>query len=259
MAYVDDNGAGTSERQGVAAIRDRLRNAIVTGELGPDTISTQTQLADAFGVSRTPMREALRMLELEGLIVRETEPPLPHRRVLARRPRGPLRHPDLAGDERAAHHDALVLARRPRGARRPVRADGALRARAADWQGFECLTAPSTPGSSRGRASGSGSRSRRLWDHATRYRTAYATRGRRRGSRRPLGAAPGRAPRPARRRGGRSSRHRGRRPRVALRAHRDRHRGQGGNQDQRDGTRAHDPRGAHRRPRASARRALLAI
>jgi GntR family transcriptional regulator, rspAB operon transcriptional repressor len=72
MTGVGDLGNGTVERQGVAAIRDRLREAIVTGELGPDTISTQTQLADAFGVSRTPMREALRMLELEGLIVRET-------------------------------------------------------------------------------------------------------------------------------------------------------------------------------------------
>ncbi|MEA2179765.1 MAG: hypothetical protein QOG77_3062 [Solirubrobacteraceae bacterium] len=56
---------------GVTTIRDRLRQAIVTGELGPDTVSTQNGLADALGVSRTPLREALRMLELEGLIVRE--------------------------------------------------------------------------------------------------------------------------------------------------------------------------------------------
>ena len=72
MTGVSDLGNGSVVRQGVAAIRDRLREAIVTGSLGPDTISTQSQLADAFGVSRTPMREALRMLELEGLIVRET-------------------------------------------------------------------------------------------------------------------------------------------------------------------------------------------
>jgi DNA-binding GntR family transcriptional regulator len=56
----------------VTAIRDRLRDAIVSGELGPGMVSTQTQLADAMGVSRTPLREALRMLELEGLVVRET-------------------------------------------------------------------------------------------------------------------------------------------------------------------------------------------
>jgi GntR family transcriptional regulator, rspAB operon transcriptional repressor len=57
---------------GVTAIRDRLRTAILSGELGPDNVSTQNQLADSLGVSRTPLREALRMLELEGLVVRET-------------------------------------------------------------------------------------------------------------------------------------------------------------------------------------------
>jgi DNA-binding GntR family transcriptional regulator len=61
---------------GVTAIRDRLREAIVTGELGPDTVSTQNGLADALGVSRTPLREALRLLQREGLVLSE-----PNRRV----------------------------------------------------------------------------------------------------------------------------------------------------------------------------------
>ena len=56
----------------VALIRDRLRDAILMGELAPGERATQVSLADRFGVSRTPMREALRMLELEGLVLRES-------------------------------------------------------------------------------------------------------------------------------------------------------------------------------------------
>ena len=56
----------------VALIRDRLRDAILMGELSPGERATQVSLADRFGVSRTPMREALRMLELEGLVLRES-------------------------------------------------------------------------------------------------------------------------------------------------------------------------------------------
>ena len=58
-------------RVGVAVIRDRLRHAILSGDLAPGVVATQIQLAQRFGVSRTPLREALRMLELEGLILRQ--------------------------------------------------------------------------------------------------------------------------------------------------------------------------------------------
>jgi DNA-binding GntR family transcriptional regulator len=58
-------------RTGVAATRDRLRDAILWGDLPPGAVATQIQLAERFGVSRTPLREALRMLELEGLILRQ--------------------------------------------------------------------------------------------------------------------------------------------------------------------------------------------
>jgi DNA-binding GntR family transcriptional regulator len=70
MATTDVSVERTS-RPSVTALRDKLRHAIVTGQLAPGGVATQTQLAERFGVSRTPLREALRMLELEGLIVRE--------------------------------------------------------------------------------------------------------------------------------------------------------------------------------------------
>jgi DNA-binding GntR family transcriptional regulator len=60
------------EDRGVTALRDRLRSAIVRGEIPAGAVRTQAQLAEALGVSRTPLREALRMLELERLIVRQS-------------------------------------------------------------------------------------------------------------------------------------------------------------------------------------------
>src|SRR5262249_60794039 len=49
-------------------VHDRLRNAILRGELDPKVPISQVQLAARLGVSRTPLREALRMLQREGLI-----------------------------------------------------------------------------------------------------------------------------------------------------------------------------------------------
>ncbi len=46
-----------------------LRNAIITGELQPGERLMETQLGEKLGVSRTPIREAIRKLELEGLVV----------------------------------------------------------------------------------------------------------------------------------------------------------------------------------------------
>ena len=45
-----------------------LRDAILTGKLVPGERLMENQLAEKLGVSRTPVREALRMLELENLV-----------------------------------------------------------------------------------------------------------------------------------------------------------------------------------------------
>ena len=46
-----------------------LRQAILKGELEPGERLMEIQLANKLGVSRTPIREAIRMLELEGLVL----------------------------------------------------------------------------------------------------------------------------------------------------------------------------------------------
>ena len=46
-----------------------LREAIITGELKPGDRLMETPLAERMGVSRTPVREAIRKLELEGLVL----------------------------------------------------------------------------------------------------------------------------------------------------------------------------------------------
>ena len=51
-----------------------LREAILRGDFAPGERLVQDELAAAIGVSRMPVREALRKLEIEGLIVME-----PHR------------------------------------------------------------------------------------------------------------------------------------------------------------------------------------
>jgi DNA-binding GntR family transcriptional regulator len=56
-----------------------LERAILFGELPPGTMLRQEQLADQYGVSRTPIREALRRLDALGLVVFR-----PNRGVLVR-------------------------------------------------------------------------------------------------------------------------------------------------------------------------------
>src|SRR5881392_1407031 len=57
-------------------VHDRLRRAILRGEFDAKVPLSQVKLAARLGVSRTPLREALRMLQREGLIDSE-----PNRRV----------------------------------------------------------------------------------------------------------------------------------------------------------------------------------
>lgn len=46
-----------------------LRKAILTGQLRPGERLMEVHLANKLGVSRTPIREAIRKLELEGLVI----------------------------------------------------------------------------------------------------------------------------------------------------------------------------------------------
>ena len=50
-------------------VLDAIREAIINGTLKPRERLMEIQLAEELGVSRTPVREALRKLELEGFIV----------------------------------------------------------------------------------------------------------------------------------------------------------------------------------------------
>ncbi|ADQ04870.1 transcriptional regulator, GntR family [Caldicellulosiruptor owensensis OL] len=48
---------------------EKLRDMIVNGDLRPGERLMEIKLAEMLGVSRTPIREAIRKLELEGLVV----------------------------------------------------------------------------------------------------------------------------------------------------------------------------------------------
>lgn len=52
----------------VQSVRAQLRESIIRGDLRPGEAVTSVQVADRFGVSRTPAREALRMLQEEGFL-----------------------------------------------------------------------------------------------------------------------------------------------------------------------------------------------
>lgn len=68
-----DGDAGARANDGGASLRvaDYLRRAILEGEIGVGERIRQETLASRLGASRLPVREALRMLEGEGLVVLE--------------------------------------------------------------------------------------------------------------------------------------------------------------------------------------------
>ncbi len=56
------------QRSRIEWVHDRLRGKILDGELAPGLVISQAALARELGISRSPIREALRRLESEGLI-----------------------------------------------------------------------------------------------------------------------------------------------------------------------------------------------
>jgi DNA-binding GntR family transcriptional regulator len=71
MNPFNGDGDGDSSEQR-ALLSDRIRNAltdqIASGELSAGAALDEQQLADRFGVSRTPVREALHQLAVSGLV-----------------------------------------------------------------------------------------------------------------------------------------------------------------------------------------------
>jgi|SRR5690625_2097203 len=54
--------------QRVQHVYDSLRNGIIRGDLFPGEKINEQEISDRLGVSRTPVREAIRQLEREGLV-----------------------------------------------------------------------------------------------------------------------------------------------------------------------------------------------
>ena len=65
-------------------VHDRLRQEIVTAALPPRMPLSEQELTARFGVSRTPIREALVRLESEGLVRKEANRPYRVRQVSSR-------------------------------------------------------------------------------------------------------------------------------------------------------------------------------
>ncbi len=66
-----DMSGGEPGGEGVLPLYRRLRKMILDGAFQPGAMLSQVKLAESLGVSRIPLREALRMLQNEGLIEAE--------------------------------------------------------------------------------------------------------------------------------------------------------------------------------------------
>ncbi|QFU89862.1 GntR family transcriptional regulator [Amycolatopsis sp. YIM 10] len=61
--------AGSPPQSRTAWVADRIREDVAAGTIRPGELIKQTVLAKRYGVSPTPVREALRILEADGMIV----------------------------------------------------------------------------------------------------------------------------------------------------------------------------------------------
>ena len=69
----DESGNSAPSPDGRGRVDDtyqRLKSSILEGELHPGMVLTEFQIAEAHGVSRTPVREALTRLQQDGLVER---------------------------------------------------------------------------------------------------------------------------------------------------------------------------------------------
>jgi DNA-binding GntR family transcriptional regulator len=64
---IDPKATGSSTED----VYTRLREMLLNGEVPPGTVLSQVQLARELGVSTTPLREAMRLLQAEGLLIAE--------------------------------------------------------------------------------------------------------------------------------------------------------------------------------------------
>jgi DNA-binding GntR family transcriptional regulator len=71
MSEPDLDVAVEDERHMFTQLYERLRQGVLRGELEPGSVVSQVELARRYNVSRAPLREALRMLQMEGLVVAE--------------------------------------------------------------------------------------------------------------------------------------------------------------------------------------------
>src|SRR5437660_1696258 len=67
-----DHRGGTGSMSHAQRLRQRIEDEIVSGELALGSRLDENQLAARFGVSRTPIREALLQLAVTGLV--QTKP-----------------------------------------------------------------------------------------------------------------------------------------------------------------------------------------
>jgi DNA-binding GntR family transcriptional regulator len=63
-----DADIGSDQENGSAALLPRLRELVLSGEYQHDVPLSEVRLAEHFQVSRTPIREALKQLQVEGLV-----------------------------------------------------------------------------------------------------------------------------------------------------------------------------------------------
>ncbi|MDB5645924.1 GntR family transcriptional regulator, partial [Methylobacterium sp.] len=61
-----ETGLGINRRYLHDEVVDRMRDLIRSGELEPRARVNESELTERFGISRTPLREAIKILATEG-------------------------------------------------------------------------------------------------------------------------------------------------------------------------------------------------